>query len=85
VASNAPFTGIHNAYLDKLINQGATTLNNAKRGKIYRQIFEYMSQHALPDFIDTGDGYSIATTNAHGLGIDTNQIDPYWQDAWVSH
>jgi peptide/nickel transport system substrate-binding protein len=84
VASNAPFTGIHNAYLDKLINEGTSTLNNAQRDKIYKKIFVYLSQHALLDFTYTGVGYNLATTNAQGPGISNNDLIPSWQDAWIS-
>jgi peptide/nickel transport system substrate-binding protein len=84
VASNAPFTGIHNTYLDKLISEGTATLNNAQREKIYKQIFQYLSQQALLAFTYTAPGYTIATPTAHGPGVSTNQLAPLWEDAWVS-
>jgi peptide/nickel transport system substrate-binding protein len=85
VQSTAPFTGIHDPHLDKLINEGTATLNNAKRDKIYKQIFKYLSDHALLVFTYAPPGYNIATPKAHGPGISTNQILPFWEDAWVSH
>lgn len=84
VESNAPFTGIHNAYLDKLINEGTGTLNMAAREKIYKQIFHYLSEQALLAFTYTAPGYNIASPTAHGPGISGNQVIPSWQDAWVS-
>ncbi|MBO0691638.1 MAG: hypothetical protein J2P58_01965, partial [Acidimicrobiaceae bacterium] len=84
VASNAPFTGIHDAYLDKLINQGTGTLNFEKRQQIYKTIFHYLSQKALLAFTYTAPGYDIATPTAHGPGVSDNQVIPLWQDVWVS-
>jgi ABC-type transport system substrate-binding protein len=85
VASNAPFTGIHDPHLDKLINEGTGTLNLEKRSQIYKQIFQYLSNNALLAFTYTAPGYTLATPNAHGPGVSTNQIIPLWQDTWLSH
>jgi peptide/nickel transport system substrate-binding protein len=87
VESNAPFTGIHDPVLDRLINAGAATANHAARGKIYKQIYQYMSDKALMPFLYAGPFYNIASTNAYGPGVSTPMYNNYlieWPDVWVS-
>ncbi|MBO0893655.1 MAG: ABC transporter substrate-binding protein, partial [Acidimicrobiales bacterium] len=45
-ASNARFTGVKDPTLDRMMDQGAGTLNMAARTKIYHQIFAYVASHA---------------------------------------
>ena len=83
--STGPFTGLDDHKLDSMINAGTGTLNVEKRAKTYSQIFEYLSQHAYIPFTYAAATHNIASTNAHGPGIDSPLATPWWQDAWISH
>jgi peptide/nickel transport system substrate-binding protein len=86
VESNAPFTGIHNAYLDKLINEGTSTLNHAARAKIYANIYSYMAKQALMPFLYAAPLYNIATLNVYGPGISTPEYNNWfidWPSVWT--
>jgi peptide/nickel transport system substrate-binding protein len=85
--STGPFTGIHNAHLDTLINEGTATTSQAARSKIYEEIFQYMAEQALMPFYYAAPFYNIATTAAHGPGFSSSIFNPYyldWPDGWLS-
>jgi peptide/nickel transport system substrate-binding protein len=87
VISTGPFTGIHNAHLDTLINEGTATTSHAARSKIYEQIFQYMAQQALMPFYYAAPFYNMASTSAHGPGFSSSIFNPYyldWADGWLS-
>jgi peptide/nickel transport system substrate-binding protein len=87
VESTAPFTGIHDPYLDKLINEGASTTNYDARLSVYKQIYAYMAKNALMPFLYAGPLYNISNKDVHGPGISTvnfNNYLFYWPDIWKS-
>jgi ABC-type transport system substrate-binding protein len=87
VESTAPFTGIHNAYLDKLINEGASTTNYDARLSVYKQIYKYMSDQALMPFLYAGPLYDISNKDVHGPGVSTANYNNHlleWPDLWKS-
>jgi peptide/nickel transport system substrate-binding protein len=84
--SNAPFTGIHDPVLDKMINAGAATVNHAARAAIYNQIYKYMSDEAYMPFLYAAPFYNITTTNVYGPGLSTPMYNTYligWPDIWT--
>jgi peptide/nickel transport system substrate-binding protein len=87
VISGAPFTGINDPALDKLINAAAATVNHAARTKLYTQIYTYMSDKAYMPFLYATPFYNISTTNVHGPGLSTPMYNTYliqWPDIWMS-
>ncbi|MBO0693161.1 MAG: hypothetical protein J2P58_09720, partial [Acidimicrobiaceae bacterium] len=86
VQSNAPFTGIHDKNLDKMIAQGASTTNYDTRLSIYKQIYKYMSDHALMPFLYAGPLWNISSIKAQGPGLSTPMYNNYliqWPDIWL--
>jgi peptide/nickel transport system substrate-binding protein len=80
-ASNGPFTGIHDPVLDSLMNQAASTSNNATRLSLYKQIAQRMNKMAEAPFMYTKTLYSFALKSVQG--IPTNQGDVPWWLVWV--
>lgn len=81
--STAPFTGIHDKHLDKLINGATGTLNVAAQAKIYKQLFEYVAKNAYAPTTYIAPTYNMATKTAHGPGVSTPQTYAFWNDVWV--
>lgn len=71
-ASNAPFTGVKDPTLDQMLNQGAATLNNAARAKIYHQIYAYVASHAYaPVLYAAPAAWTVTDHNVSGIGLTT--------------
>jgi ABC-type transport system substrate-binding protein len=86
VQSNAPFTGIHDPHLDKLIAQGASVTNYDARLSIYKQIYKYMSDNALMPFLYSGPLWNISNPKVQGPGVSTPMYNNYliqWPDIWT--
>jgi len=84
--SNAPFTGVHDPHLDKLLNE-ATEVPEEQRGAIYRQIAQYEAQKAYVVEFYPADIWDVAAkdvsapglTSPHPTVIDAPEI--WWQYA----
>ncbi|MBO0692331.1 MAG: ABC transporter substrate-binding protein [Acidimicrobiaceae bacterium] len=88
VQSNAPFTGIHDKTLDKLIATGAATTDPEKRLGIYKQIFKYMSDQALMPFTYAAAQWNVSNPKAMGPGLSIPMYNNYliqWPDIWMAH
>jgi peptide/nickel transport system substrate-binding protein len=86
VQSNAPFTGIHNAHLDKLIAEGAASTNSDTRTSIYKEIYSYMNEQALMPFLYAAPLWNIASPKAQGPGLSFPMYNSYlieWPDIWL--
>ena len=86
VQSNAPFTGIHNKTLDKLIAEGASSTSTDVRTNIYKQIYSYLNQQALLPFLYAAPLWNIANTKAQGPGLSFPMYNNYlieWPDIWL--
>lgn len=87
VVSNGPFTGIHNSYLDSLINQGTATFSHSARLKVYDTLYTYLSTNALMPFTYAAPLWNIVTPNTHGPGLSQGMANSYliyWPDVWLS-
>ena len=83
--SNGPFSGIHDKYLDTLINAGTGTVDTEKRAEIYKKVFNYLSQKAYIPFTFAGPFHNISANTVHGPGITTPEFSPFWEGVWVQH
>lgn len=71
-SSKAPFTGVKDPTLDKLLNEGAGTSDMAARAKVYRQIFSYVAKQALaPVLYSAPAAYNITVPGLSVLGLTT--------------
>ena len=87
VQSAGPFTGIHNAYLDKLIAQGVATPSHDGRLTIYTKLYQYLSDHALMPFTYSSPLYNIVDPKAQGPGLSEGMANSYliqWPSIWLS-
>lgn len=83
-ASNAPFTGIHDPALDKLINEGSSTVSMSARAKIYKQAFAYIAQKAYAPFLFTAPlFYTVVKKTVSGPGLTTSAPQISWADVYV--
>jgi peptide/nickel transport system substrate-binding protein len=79
-ASNAPFTGVKDPTLDNMMNEGAATLNDSARAKIYDEIYEYVAKHAYAPVLYAAPGsWNLADHDVSGLGLTTtNTVAVDW-------
>jgi peptide/nickel transport system substrate-binding protein len=87
VQSNGPFTGIHNTYLDSLINQGTSSFSHAARLKVYQTLYEYLSKNALMPYSYAAPLFNFVSPKAHGPGLSVGMANSYliyWPDVWLS-
>jgi peptide/nickel transport system substrate-binding protein len=75
--------GIAQPELDKLLVDGAASIDDAARGKIYADAQRYVVEHAiaLPVYVPTN--LVGASTKAHGIEFDPHAY-PLFYDAWTS-
>jgi peptide/nickel transport system substrate-binding protein len=83
-ASTAPFTGVKDPALDKLINAGVATLSNAKRKAIYGQIAQYISAKAYSPFLFNVPSFNLTAKGVSGPGLTTSAFYVQWQDVSAS-
>jgi peptide/nickel transport system substrate-binding protein len=82
--SSGPFTGVHDARLDAMIDQAASVTSLSARAADYKKIFEYVSQQAYEPFLYAAPLYNMALRSVHGPGISTPILSPLWEDVWMS-
>jgi len=86
--STSPFTGVHDAKLDQMLEGAAGTANTATRQKLYDQAAAYIAQNAYGPFLFSIAGYNVAAhgVNAPGLttSIPSTDVNPevLWQYAY---
>ncbi|MBO0747858.1 MAG: hypothetical protein J2O47_05890, partial [Acidimicrobiaceae bacterium] len=88
VQSTGPFTGIKNAYLDKLVAQGVSTPSHDGRLTIYTKLYKYLSDNALMPFTYAAPLYNIVNPKAHGGGLSQGMTNSYliqWPSIWLQH
>ena len=81
--STAPFTGVKDANLDKLINEAAGTPVTGQQVKIYKQIDKYLSQKAYFAFLYLAPLQNLTAKSVHGPGVSTPLEFPVWSDVWL--
>ena len=82
--SSGPFTGVHDARLDTMIDQAASVTSPSARGAMYKKIYEYVSQQAYEPFLYAAPFYNMSLRSVHGPGIDSPILSPLWEDVWMS-
>jgi peptide/nickel transport system substrate-binding protein len=87
--STAPFSGVHDEQLDKLIAAASSTMDAAQRDELYLQTARYISEHAYAPFL-VANGTAQVTRGLYGPGL-TTKIPPVlvntsvlWQDVWLA-
>jgi peptide/nickel transport system substrate-binding protein len=83
-ASDAPFTGVKDPQLDKLINAGVATLNTASRRAIYQQIAKYLSDNAYSPFLFNVPSFNLSAKGVSGPGLTTSNFFVLWEDVRAS-
>jgi ABC-type transport system substrate-binding protein len=77
VQSTGPFTGIHNSYLDQLVNQGVSTPNHDARTSIYTKLYKYLNTNALMPFTYSSPLWNIVNPKAQGGGLSQGMANSY--------
>jgi peptide/nickel transport system substrate-binding protein len=78
-ASNGPFTGNHDANLEKLIEQGTNVAGTEARGAVYKQIYQYISDQALSPVLFSAPLYNMTVKGVSGTGLTTPGPEVFWQ------
>jgi peptide/nickel transport system substrate-binding protein len=83
-ASTAPFTGVKDPKLDKLINEGVGTLSTPARRVIYKKIAQYLSDNAYSPFLFNVPTFNLSAKGVSGPGLTTNSFFVLWEDVTAS-
>jgi peptide/nickel transport system substrate-binding protein len=79
-ASTAPFTGVKDPKLDKLINAGVSVLSAAARRPIYAKIVKYISDEAYAPVLFNVPSFNLTAKGVSGPGLTTPQFFVQWED-----
>lgn len=71
LASNGPFTGIHDPTVDKYIDEGEAAVSQKVRARAYADLARYLSQQAYTPFICTPTSWDVAAKGVSGPGLTT--------------
>lgn len=88
--SMSPFSGVHSAQLDKLIEEGQASVNPATRKAAYDQAAEYIAKNADGPFLFPLANWNIAAKGVQGPGLTTPlpavavNAPVLWEDVSVS-
>jgi peptide/nickel transport system substrate-binding protein len=82
--STAPFTGIHDPALDKLINTATGTTVQVKRGAAYKAVFKMISDKAYSPFLFATPAFNVASKKVFGPGVSLNGPGVNWENVWKS-
>lgn len=74
--SDGPFSGVHSAGLDALMNAGVAAASPSARKNIYEKIDRYMAKNALADFLYSKPEFVAESKNVRG--ISSHQSDIFW-------
>jgi ABC-type transport system substrate-binding protein len=83
-ASNAPFTGIKDPKLDALINQGVAVASNSARGKVYQQVYKYISDQAYSPVLFFAPLFNLTTQKVAGPGLTTQGAEIFWDQVRIN-
>lgn len=88
--SEAPFSGVHDKALDKLLDDAAATIETQERDELYAEAGKLISDKAYAPYILAFAPATIAAKGVHGPGVDT-KIPPVlvntgilWDGVWMS-
>jgi peptide/nickel transport system substrate-binding protein len=81
--STAPFTGIHDPALDKLIDAATGTTVEAKRAAAYKAVFKMISDKAYSPFLYASPIFNVASKNVFGPGVSENGPGVNWESVWM--
>ena len=81
-SSHGPFSGVHDAGLDALMNAGIAVANPTAREKIYKRIYADMASHAYADFLYSKPFFVLYSKKVNG--ISAKQSDIFWEDVTLS-
>jgi peptide/nickel transport system substrate-binding protein len=79
-ASDAPFTGNHDATLNKLIQEGVSVAGTKARAAIYAQIYKYISDKAYSPVLFSAPLYNVIKPGVSGPGLSTVAPQILWQE-----
>ena len=82
VASNGPFTTVHDPHMDQLLTAATSSINPETTAAALKNAYAYIAQKAYLLYIYGQPYYNISQKNVHGPGISTNQPFIYWQSVW---
>lgn len=79
-ASKAPFTGNHDPKLEALIEKGVAVANAKARGKVYAQIYKYISDQAFGPVLFSAPLFNLYVPGVTGAGFTKQAPQILWQD-----
>jgi peptide/nickel transport system substrate-binding protein len=82
-ASDAPFTGNHDATLNNLIQKGVSVASTKARAAIYKQIYKYISDNAYSPVLFSAPLYNLSVPGVSGPGLTTQGPQILWQEVKV--
>jgi peptide/nickel transport system substrate-binding protein len=89
--SSAPYSGVHDPELDRMLTEAASTLEQKERGELYAGIAKYISDQAYAPFLLATAPVAVARKGVHGPGL-TNKLPmasvallPTWDEAWMEN
>jgi peptide/nickel transport system substrate-binding protein len=88
--SGRPFSGVHDAELDRMLSAAAGAINPHERANLYSEAGKYISDNAYAPFLFAFAPAQITTGGIYGPGL-TTRIPPIlvntailWQDVWMT-
>ena len=77
------FSFVKDPALDKLLDEGATEVNQARRKQIYGQVLRYAMEKAYMLPITTRDNVSLESNKVEDLRFDATGFFPFLYDTWL--
>lgn len=87
--STAPYSGVHDPALDRMLSRAAATLDRRERAGQYAGIAKYISDNAYAPFLFSTAPAAVAAKGVHGPGLDRRvplasvALQPVWDEAWM--
>jgi peptide/nickel transport system substrate-binding protein len=78
------FSFVKDPALDKLLDQGAIEVDQARRKQIYGEILRYAMEKAYMLPVTTRDNVSLESTKVQDLRFDATGFFPWLYDTWLS-
>lgn len=86
--TNSIFAGVHDKTVNRLMNEGKSTLDKTKRAAIYKKLVQRITDNAYGPYLFQWARYSVATKETHGPGLTTGILSGtpavMWADVWTS-
>jgi peptide/nickel transport system substrate-binding protein len=89
--SRAPYSGVHDQALDRMLAQAAGTMDQKERGKLYAGVARYISDQAYAPFLLATAPVAMARKGVHGPGLTSKlpmpsvTLLPSWDEAWIEN